>query len=56
MKVHATVGSGDLILMGLIVLLLAGLPLVVWLDVRNLTEKALLRLSAVSTHETDWVG
>lgn len=53
MKVRATAGSGDLILMGLIVLLLAGLPLVVWLDVRNLTEKALLRqandLNAVVT-------
>ena len=53
MKVRATVGSRDLMLMGLIVLLLAGLPLVVWLDVRNLTEKALLRqandLNAVVT-------
>lgn len=54
MKVRsATAGSGGLILIGLVLLLLAGLPLVVWLDVRNLTEKALLRqandLNAVVT-------
>src|SRR5579863_7382047 len=33
----------DIILIFLVLMLLAGLPIVVWLDLRNLTEKALLR-------------
>ncbi len=33
----------DLILIFLVLMLLVGLPIVVWLDLRNLTEKALLR-------------
>ena len=33
----------DLILIFLVLMLLVGLPVVVWLDLRNLTEKALLR-------------
>ena len=54
MKVRsATASSGGLILIVLVLLLLAGLPVVVWLDLRNLTEKALLRqandLNAVVT-------
>ena len=38
-----TASSGGLILIFLVLLLLASLPIVVWLDLRNLTEKALLR-------------
>jgi class 3 adenylate cyclase len=33
----------DIILIFLVLMLLVGLPIVVWLDLRNLTEKALLR-------------
>jgi len=49
----ARASSGGLIIFVLVFLLLAGLPVVVWLDLRNLTEKALLRqandLNAVVT-------
>src|SRR5437764_11887139 len=38
-----TATSRSLILIFLVVVLLAGLPLAVWLDLRNLTERALLR-------------
>jgi len=42
-NLSATASSKGLIPIVLVVLLLAGLPVVVWLDLRNLTEKALLR-------------
>jgi adenylate cyclase len=38
-----TATSRSLILIFLVLVLLAGLPLAVWLDLRNLTERALLR-------------
>jgi class 3 adenylate cyclase len=39
----AKANRGTVILILVVLLLLAGLPIVVWLDLRNLTEKALLR-------------
>ena len=39
----ATTGSRSLVLILLVLALIAGLPVAVWLDLRNLTETALLR-------------
>jgi adenylate cyclase len=39
----ATASSGGIVLIFLVLVLLVGLPVVVWLDLRNLTETALLR-------------
>src|SRR5271169_4581390 len=39
----ATVGSRSFVLILLVLLLLAGLPVAVWLDLRHVTETSLLR-------------